>query len=171
MKWYVLQVYAGYEPAVKAGLHKRIKEQGLEDLFGEILVPTAQQKKYFSSDEEKDQQLFPGYVLIEMNIVPESTRLVLSGPRILRFLGGKDPASLSKKEVDRVLSQIKGDIIVGAKKEEFIIGSEVEIEDGPFSGFVGLVDKVESGTEKLTIMVSIFGRMTPVEIGFHQVKR
>ncbi len=171
-RWYVVQVYAGYEQAVKTDIERRISEQELQDSFGEVIIPSAKLKKLFATPEEsQDQQLFPGYVLVEMEMTLEAMRLVTSSFRALRFLGGKDPEPLAQKEVDRIIQQMKGEIEIGVVKEEFTIGGEVEIQEGPFSGFVGIVDKVDQENEKLTIMVSIFGRMTPVELGFYQVKR
>ena len=170
-RWYVIQVYAGYEETVKTDIEKRIEEESLQDKFGQILIPAAKLKKMFAADDSKDQQLFPGYMLVEMEMSPETMRLVTSSLRVLRFLGGKNPAPLPKREVDRIISQMKGEIEIGPKEVEFAEGQEVEIQDGPFSGFVGIVEKVEAEGEKLTVMVSIFGRMTPVELGFHQVKR
>lgn len=170
--WYVVQVYAGYEELVKKDISRRIKEEGLEESFGEVLVPSAKVKGLFEADAQKadDQQLFPGYLLVEMLLSPVSMRLVLSTPKVLRFLGGKDPAALSKKEVDRITLQMKGEVVVPGKKSEFVEGREVEINEGPFAGFVGIIDKIEDEAEKLTVMVSIFGRMTPVELRFDQVK-
>jgi len=170
-RWYVIQVYAGYEEQVRSDLSMRIKQDGLEALFGDILVPSAKLKEFFTATEAKDQRLFPGYVLIEMDLVPESMHLVVSSPRVLKFLGGKEPAPISKKEIERIISNIKGEVVVSSAKPEFNEGSEVEITGGPFAGFVGLVDKVDKDAEKLTVMVSIFGRLTPVELGFDQVKR
>jgi transcriptional antiterminator NusG len=169
-KWYVIQVYAGYEDAVKADLTKRIQSEGLEDKFGEILIPSAKLKQVFDEQQGKDSQLFPGYMLIEMELLPETIRLVTSSMRVIKFLGGKDPVSLSKKEIDRVLGQVKGEVAVVQKKSEFTVGSEVEIKEGPFAGFVGIIDKVDEENERLTVMVSIFGRMTPVELNFSQIK-
>ena len=170
-RWYVVQVYAGYEDSVKADLAKRIKDENLEDYFGEILIPAAKMRQFFEVDTPKDEQLFPGYILIEMEMDPRAMRAVQVGPRVLRFLGGLEPAPLSQKEIDRILSQMKGEITVGKKDEEFIsVGSEVDIQEGPFAGFVGVVEKVDQENERLTVMVSIFGRMTPVELGFHQIK-
>ena len=169
-RWYVVQVYAGYEEAVRADLLKQTQKEGLQDYFGEILIPTAQQKQVFTG-EQKDRQLFPGYMLIEMEMVPEAMRLVTSSLRVIKFLGGTEPVPLAQKEIDRIISQIKGEVAVGVEREEFTVGSEVEIQDGPFAGFVGMIEKVEKENEKLTVMVSIFGRMTPVELGFQQVKR
>jgi transcriptional antiterminator NusG len=171
-RWYVVQVYAGYEEAVKADLLKRIEEKQLQDRFGQILVPSAKLKHLFEVVDFKDQQLFPGYILIEMEVAPETVRLVTSSARVLRFLGGQhEPVPLTQKEIDRVISQIKGEISVATEKNDFVIGSEVEIAQGPFAGFVGIIDKVEKENERLTVMVSIFGRMTPVELGFDQIKR
>ncbi len=171
-RWYVVQVYAGYEDAVKADILKRIEERELQERFGEALIPAAKLRQFFEAADTKDQQLFPGYILIEMEMAPETMRAVTSSPRVLRFLGGMEPAPLSQKEIDRILSQMKGEITVGKVTEEFIAqGSEVDISDGPFSGFVGVVEKVDQENEKLTVMVSIFGRMTPVELGFHQIKQ
>ena len=171
-RWYVVQVYAGYEEAVKADILKSIQEKSLESSFGEVLVPSAKMKQFFGDgDESKDQQLFPGYILIEMELSPGTMRLITSTPRVNRFLGGTEPVPLSKREIDRVVSQVKGEIVVVPAKSEFDIGSEIDIKDGPFAGFVGIVDKIDQDAEKLTVMVSIFGRMTPVELNFDQVKR
>ena len=170
-RWYVAQVYAGYEEAVKKDIQKRIKEKNLEEKFGEVLVPSAKLKPFFTAAKEsEDQQLFPGYILVEMVAEPSTIRAVTSLPRVLRFLGGKDPIPLAKREIERVLSQVKGEIVVSSEKSEFSVGSEVDIDEGPFAGFVGIVDGVDQESEKLTVMVSIFGRMTPVELRFDQVK-
>jgi transcriptional antiterminator NusG len=98
-------------------------------------------------------------------------RLVTSSSKVLKFLGGKEPVALSKKEVEKIISNMKGEVIVSSTKPEFTEGSEIEIASGPFAGFVGIIDKVDSEAEKLTVMVSIFGRLTPVELSFDQVKR
>jgi transcriptional antiterminator NusG len=170
-RWYVVQVYAGFEEQIKADINKRIIHEGMQDYFGDILIPSAKIQQFFDADQEKDQQLFPGYMLIEMESNPEAIRLVTSTPRVNRFLGGKEPAPISKKEIERILSQVRGEVAVSIPtKAEFQMGTEVEISDGPFTGFVGMIDKVDKETEKLTVMVSIFGRSTPVELRFDQVK-
>lgn len=170
-RWYVVQVYAGYEQAAKIDIERRIQAEQMQDYFGDILVPAAKSKPMFASDDSADQQLFPGYILIEMEMTPESLRVVTSSIRVLRFLGGKNPEPISQKEIDRIISQVSGEIAVEVEREEFAIGSEVDIVEGPFAGFVGIIDSVDYNNEKLTVMVSIFGRMTPVELGFHQIKR
>jgi transcriptional antiterminator NusG len=171
-RWYVIQVYAGYEEGVRADLSKRIQEEGMQESFGQVLVPSAAMKHFFDAGSAKDEQLFPGYVLVEMELgAPGVMRLVTSAPRVLRFLGGKDPVPLSQKEIDRIISQVKGEVAVAKEKSDFVVGKEVDIADGPFAGFVGIIDRIDEESERLTVMVSIFGRMTPVELGFNQVKQ
>jgi len=171
-RWYVVQAYAGYEEAAKKDILKRVEELGLQDLVGDVLVPAAKIKPVLgSADAEEAQQLFPGYVLIEMEAMPEVVQAVTRCMRVVGFLGGRNPMPLSQAEADRFLAQVRGEVAVVAKDEKFAVGDEVEILDGPFSGFVGIVDKVDVEGEKLSVMVSIFGRMTPVELGFGQVKR
>lgn len=172
-RWYVVQIYAGYEEAITTDLSRRIKELGLEDYFGQILSASAKARDMLQAVEEpsKGQQLFPGYLLIEMQAVPEAIRLVETTPRVIRFLGGKQPTPLSHKEVERVMAQVSGEVALEAKESGFVVGSEIEIIEGPFAGFVGIVEEIDEENERLRIMVSIFGRMTPVELGFEQVKR
>lgn len=169
-KWYVVQVYAGYENIVKADIEKGIGEKDLQEKFGDILVPSAKMKQFFTEDDSiKDQQLFPGYILINMDCVPEAIKLVSSTARVIRFLGGVQPVALSQREVDRIISQVKGEVKIAAQKHQFELKKEVEIKEGPFSSFVGIIDHIDEENEKLTVMVSIFGRMTPVELDFSQV--
>ncbi len=172
-KWYVIQVLAGYEDRIRADLLKTIEEKGLQDKFGDILIPSAKAK---SSHEEvlknpEEQYLFPGYMLVELEPVQEALRLVTQTPRISRFLGGKEPLALSPSEMERVLAQIRGEVVVSREKHAFETGSETEITDGPFAGFMGIIEAIDETHERLTVMVSIFGRMTPVELAFDQVKR
>ncbi len=170
-RWYVVQVYAGYEDAVKQDIERSIEKSDLGEHFGQILVPSAKAKPLADGEEEKGEQLFPGYILVEMEDSVQAKRLVKASPRAIRFLGGKDPIAMPQNEVDRVIKQIRGEVKVVKEKSEFTVGSEVDITEGPFAGFVGIIEKIDDESEKLTVMVSIFGRMTPVEIGFGQVKR
>lgn len=170
-QWFVIQVYAGYEEAVKADLVKRIEEAELQEFFGEVLVPSAKVKQFFVSDEaEEDQQLFPGYMLVEMEMTPEAFRLVATMPRVIRFLGGANPVPLTSREIDRIMAQMRGDVKLAVEKCQFEVGKEAEIISGAFAGFVGVIDSIDYEGEKLAVMVSIFGRMTPVELSFDQVK-
>ena len=175
-RWYVIQVYTGFEDIVRADLSKRIQEESLEELFGDIVVPTSSATEMFSAVSEnssgkaKREKIFPGYLLVQMEMNSEAYRLAIEVPRVTRFLGGESPMSLSNKEVERIFAQMSGKTTITTDKALFVEGSEVSIVSGPFSGFVGIVEKVDDDHEKLTVMVSIFGRLTPVELGFDQVK-
>lgn len=170
--WYVLQIYAGYEDQVKKDLERLIAEKGAQEEFGQILAPTAKMKQMFGEMDDADQQLFPGYMLVEMvEPTPEMIRMVVSGPRVLRFLGGKNPIAISRKEIDRVFQKMEGGVVFKEDKADFAVDSEVTVSEGPFAGFVGVIEKVDFDAERLTVMVSIFGRMTPVELRFDQVKK
>ena len=170
-RWYVVQVYTGFEDIVKKDLEIRVLEEGMQDLFGQILIPTGEVASFFSDASAKKEKIFPGYLLVQMEMTGDTFRLVSSTTRVTRFLGGESPMPLSNKEVDRIFEQISGKIVVPQEKSPFVSGGEIHIAQGPFSGFVGIIDKVDEEREKLTVMVSIFGRMTPVELGFDQVKK
>lgn len=169
-RWYVVQVYTGYEDRVQADLEKSIEEAGVEELFGQVLVPRGDMISMFTGEEPAKEKIFPGYLLINMEMVGEAHRLVVNLARVSRFLGGESPMALSDKEVERIFTQIEGGLSVSADKSTFTVGGEVHITSGPFSGFFGVIDKVDDEHERVSVMVSIFGRMTPVELGFDQVK-
>ena len=172
-RWYVVQVYTGFEDAVMADLESRIAAEGLQDYFGQVLVPSGKAMQFWSDseDEEQREKIFPGYVLIQMEMVSEAYQMVMSVSRIYKFLGGENPMPLSTKEVERIFSQMSGRLAVASDKLPFAVGSEVHISSGPFAGFVGMIDKIDEEHKKLTVMVSIFGRLTPVELGFDQIKK
>lgn len=171
-RWYVVQVYTGFEDIVKADLEARAKETGLTDLLGQVLIPASEVASMFAADtKSKKEKIFPGYLLIQLDMTGDMYRLVSSTPRVTRFLGGESPVPLSDKEVERIFAQMAGKLSLSQDRTLFTVGNEVHITTGPFSGFVGIIDKVDEEKERLTIMVSIFGRMTPVELGFDQVKK
>jgi transcriptional antiterminator NusG len=170
-RWYVVQVYTGFEDIVKTDIEKRAQEEDLQDLLGEILIPAGEITSFFAENKSKKEKIFPGYLVIQIDLTGDMYRLVASTPRVTRFLGGEAPVPLSDKEVERIFAQISGKLLVPHEKTTFIVGSEIQIASGPFSGFVGIIDKVDDDREKITVMVSIFGRHTPVELGFDQIKK
>lgn len=170
-QWYVVQVYTGYEDTVKEDLERRVVAEGAQDLFGEILIPMGEVSRGGLQEEAKKEKILPGYVLVEMEMVPEAFQLVTSVPRVAKFLGGADPMPLSEREIEQIRGQMTGKLIVTREEIAFVDGSEVTIVSGPFAGFIGIVEQVDEEREKITVMVSIFGRLTPVELGFDQVKR
>jgi transcription termination/antitermination protein NusG len=170
-RWYVVQVYTGFEDVVRVDLQKRVEEEGLQELFGDVVVPTGEIVERFSGGETHKEKIFPGYLLVQMEMAGDSQRLVMTTSRVMRFLGGASPMSLSEEEVSRIFSQISGEFSVAREQDSFAVGGEVHIAGGPFTGFVGVVESVDDEHERIVVMVSIFGRMTPVELGFDQVKR
>ena len=170
MKWYVLQIYAGYEEKIKKDLHKKIIELSLQDKIGQIIIPSAKMKKNIGGEEE-DQQLFPGYMLVEADMSRDVLHIITESPRVIRFLGDKNPVAISKKEVNKIFEKVETGVTLSEDKVEFAVDGEVSIIEGPFAGFVGVVDKIDMDAERLTVMVSIFGRMTPVGLRFDQVEK
>jgi len=170
-QWYIIQIIPGNEEKVKSEILKRIQELKMQDFFGDILIPEAKQISSFSTLEEKSEQLFPGYMIVSLVPEPEFFRLVKTVPRVIRFLGGESPIPLSIEEVERIVAQVKGEVKVIKQQEIlFVVGREVEIISGPFSGFSGIINSVDDIKQRLVVMVSIFNRLTPVEIMFDQVK-
>ncbi len=164
-------MYAGYEEATRADVLKSVQERGLQDQFGEVLIPSAKAQGVFGLVvDERDRQLFPGYMIVNMEATPEAIRLVQHSSRVVRFLGGKEPMPLPAKEVARVLAQIRGDVVLAKEKKSFEVDKEVEIDSGPFAGFVGIVESINEDAQRLVVMVSILGRMAPVELNFDQIK-
>jgi transcriptional antiterminator NusG len=168
--WYIIQVIPGNEEKIQHEIYRRIEERELQAFFGEVLIPQAKIGQYFNNTEEQNEQLFPGYMLIEMDLNPITFRLVKTVSNVYRFLGGENPVPISQAEADRVLAQVRGDIVI--KKTDIVlhIGNEIEIKNGPFAGFSGVVNAVDEEKQRLTVMVSIFGRSTPIEVTFDQVK-
>jgi transcriptional antiterminator NusG len=172
--WYIVQVVSGNELKIKEEIERSVFENGLGDFFGEIIIPNAKRINAAQSsndDGESDINLFPGYILVLIDPTVEIMHLIKSVNRVVRFLGdASSPAMLEDAEVDRIFSQIRGEVSVSVKDIIFEIGREVEIASGPFMGFSGLIQSIDDLKSKLTVVVSIFGRATPVEIFFNQVK-
>lgn len=175
-KWYIVQIIAGYEDRVKTEILRRITERDLNEQFGDILIPEAKtQKNYFASgkvDDSSIEQLFPGYIVV--SLVPEVSnfRLVKTVNRVIRFLGGESPLPLSQEEVDRILLQISGKVVVSSIESiTYQAGDTIEISGGPFSGFSGVINSVDEQKQKIVVMINIFNRLTPIEILFSHVKK
>ncbi|MBN1164821.1 MAG: transcription termination/antitermination factor NusG [Candidatus Krumholzibacteriota bacterium] len=171
MRWYVLHTYSGREAKVRDTVERLIKASDFQDKFGKVLVATedvAEMKK--GKKKVTTRKLFPSYILIEMEMTNETWSLIENVPGVTHFVGGgKKPFPIPKKEVDRILGRME-------KKEgiipevPFTIGEHVNVIDGPFSEFTGIVDEINPERGKLKVLVSIFGRETPVELDFLQVK-
>ncbi len=171
--WYVVHTYAGFEGRVKDSILERANQMGLQDKIGQVLVPTEDVIEIKEGKKRTStRKFFPGYVLVEMDMSNESWQMIKETPKVTGFVGGgSQPIPLAQEEVDTLLKQIDSGTAVPRQKEEFHKGDSVRIIDGPFLGFNGMVDDVDQERSRLKVLVSIFGRGTPVELGFLQVER
>jgi len=169
--WYVIHTYSGFEEKIKTTLEENIQKKGLEDKITKILIPTEKTIELKGGKKrERSKKFYPGYILIEMEMNDETWHLVRSTPRVTGFVGGMEPTPLQKEEVDIVIQQLeKGP--APRVKTQFERGDSVRITDGPFSNFNGLVDEVDTDHNKLRVLVTIFGRQSPVELNFLQVEK
>ncbi len=173
-KWYVVHTYSGYENRVEQTLKERIKQHDAEHLFSEILVPreTEEQK---GDRRGAARKFFPGYIFVKMELNTETWHIVKDTPRVSGFVGGgKDPGScrpVPEHEVARITNQMTEGAARPTPTVRFEEGETVRVTDGPFANFSGTVDEVNADKAKLRVLVSIFGRATPVELDFSQVEK
>lgn len=173
-RWYVVHAYSGFETYVKQALHERIKLDGVEEKFGEILVPTEEVVELRAGQKRKSaRKFFPGYVLVEMEMDDQTWHLVKSVPKVLGFIGGTSdkPAPITAKEADTILQRMQDSTDKPKPKVLFEIGEVVRVIDGPFADFNGVVEEVNYEKNRLRVAVLIFGRSTPVELQFDQVEK
>ena len=173
-RWYVVHAYSGYEKHVMRALTERVKLAGMEEKFGEILVPTEEVVEMKNGVKRKsERKFFPGYVLVHMDMDDESWHLVKECPKVMGFIGGKadKPAPISDKEADNILNRIRTNIDAPRPKTLFEPGEVVRVADGPFADFNGVVEEVNYEKSRLRVAVMIFGRSTPVELEFNQVEK
>ena len=174
MRWFVVQAFSNYEKRVKLSLEERIARHGMEDFFGEIMVPTEDVVEMKAGQKRtSERKFFPGYVLVQMVMNDESWHLVKSTPRVSGFIGGKAsvPAPLPDAETMGILLQVQGGAHAPRHKFSFEPGELVRVTEGPFADFNGTVEDVNYEKSKLRVAVSIFGRSTPVELDFGQVEK
>ncbi|MBI3377746.1 MAG: transcription termination/antitermination factor NusG [Nitrospirae bacterium] len=169
--WYVVHTYSGSEEKVKQAIEDKADKKNLRDKIAQVLVPTERIIELKGGGKkESNKKFYPGYILIEMELDDESWHLVRKTPRVTGFVGGSNPVALSQEEVDVILQQMeKGH--APQVKTQYQKNETVRITDGPFSNFLGYIEDVDMDHGRLKVMVSIFGRQTPVELNFFQVER
>jgi transcriptional antiterminator NusG len=174
MNWYVVHTYAGFENKVKASIMETVSKLGLQERIGQILVPTEEVLSIKGGKKRKSQRkFFPGYILVEMEMDDNTWHIVKDTPKVTGFVGGStNPTPLSEEEVKNILKQAEEGAVAQAQpKQAYQKGDRVRVIDGPFSSFIGTVEDVNPTQGRLRVMVSIFGRSTPVELEFLQVER
>ncbi|RKZ37712.1 MAG: transcription termination/antitermination protein NusG [Gammaproteobacteria bacterium] len=173
-RWYVVHAYSGFENQVKKMLGERITRGGLDDQFGDVLVPTEEVVEMREGQKRKsDRKFFPGYVLVQMEMTDETWHLVRGVPKVMGFIGGSSdkPAPISDSEADTILQRIQEGVEKPRPKVLFEPGEVVRVVDGPFNDFSGVVEEVNYEKSRLRVAVLIFGRSTPVELEFGQVEK
>ncbi len=174
MRWYVVHAYSGFEKSVARNLVERIERAGMKDRFGEIMVPVEEVVEMKAGQKKTaERKFFPGYVLVQMEMDDDTWHLVKSTPKVTGFVGGTatKPAAISEKEVQAILDQMREGVEKPRPKVLFEVGELVRVIDGPFTDFNGNVEEVNYDKSKLRVSVMIFGRATPVELGFGQVEK
>ncbi len=169
--WYAIHTYAGYENAVERNLKQRVESLGIHDKIFNVIVPTEKKIKIKGGKRvEVEEKIYPGYVLVDMMVTDDSWYVVRNTPRVTGFVGsGIHPVPLNKEEVASLFSRMKSDTL--KHNIELEIGENVSIVDGPFKEFEGKVESVDQERGKVNVLVSMFGRETPVELDFLQVKK
>ncbi len=173
-RWYVVHAYSGFEKSVQKALAERIARAGMEDKFGQILVPVEEVVEMKAGQKSiSERKFFPGYVLVEMEMTDDSWHLVKNTAKVTGFIGGtaNKPTPISQREVDAILRQIQEGVEKPKPKVLFEVGEGVRVKEGPFTDFHGNVEEVNYDKSKLRVSVSIFGRATPVELEFSQVEK
>jgi transcription termination/antitermination protein NusG len=173
-RWYVVHAFSGFEKQVQRSMAERITRAGMEDMFGEILVPTEEVVEMKGGQKRRsDRKFFPGYVLVEMEMNDETWHLVKEVPKVMGFIGGTSdrPAPITEKEANTILSRVQEGVDKPRPKILFEPGEMVRVVDGPFNDFNGTVEEVNYEKSRLRVAVLIFGRSTPVELDFHQVEK
>lgn len=172
-KWYVVHTFSGFEHKVKTALEERIKTLGKEELFGEVLVPMEKVVELVKGKKKtSSRKFFPGYILVQVELNDETWHIVKGTPKVTGFVGGStQPPAVSEEEIKTITQQIEEGAIKPKPRMLFSVGESVKVVDGPFVDFNGVVEEVRPEKGKLRVLISIFGRATPVELDFVQVER
>ena len=173
LKWYIVHTYSGFEHKVKGALEERIAASGHAELFGQILVPTENVVELVKGKRKtSSRRFYPGYILVQMELNEETWHIVNNTSKVTGFLGGNDvPIPVPEEEVESIIGRMEAGKLKPQPKYYFEEGDEVRVIDGPFTNFTGIVENVKPDKGKIRVMVSIFGRPTPVELEFVQVTK
>ena len=173
LKWYIVHVYSGFENKVKAALQERITASPHPEKFGEVLVPTEEIVELVKGKRKtSSRKFYPGYILVQLALDDETWHIVSDTAKVTGFLGGRNkPTPLSDKEAEQIINRMAAGKLKPQPKYFFESGDEIRVIDGPFTNFSGTVEEVNQEKGKIKVLVSIFGRATPVELDFVQVQK
>jgi transcriptional antiterminator NusG len=172
-RWYAVHAYSNFEKKVADSIREQAKQRGLAHLFEEIMVPTEKVVEVRRGRKvDAERKLFPGYVLVKMDLTDEAYHLIKNTPKVTGFLGADNkPMALSENEAQHIIRQVQEGIERPKPSVTFEVGEQVRVSDGPFASFNGTVEEVDEGRSRVKVAVSIFGRATPVELEFAQVEK
>ena len=171
-KWYGIHTYSGFENKVRLSLLERVKNQGLEEHFGDVLIPSETVVELKKGEKRtSSRKFFPGYILVNMELNDETWHVVKETSKVTGFVGGNNPVAIPDEEVLKITRRMEEGAEKPRPKVLFEVGETVRVIDGPFLNFSGVVEDVKPDKGKLRVMVSIFGRATPVELEFMQVEK
>ncbi len=172
LKWYIVNTFSGHENRAKLGLEERIKNNKLDDQFGEILIPTENVMSMVKGQRRTStRKFYPGYMFVEMKMNEHSFHLVKATPKITGFLGGTNPSPVPKRDIKGVQTAMDVNTVKAAVTVSYNVGETVQVIDGPFTTFSGVVEEVNTDKERVKVVVSMFGRATPVELAFTQIDK
>lgn len=172
-KWYVVQAYSGYEGKVKSALEERVRQHNMEEFFGQILIPkeNVQDSTKTGSKRIRSRTFYPGYVFVNMDLNERTWHLVKDTPKVSGFVGGRHPSPVPESEIAAIFQQVAEGAAKPKPRVVFEPGDHVRVTDGAFANFTGTVQDVNAAKQKVTVLVSIFGRATPVELDYGQVEK
>ena len=172
-KWYVIQAYSGYEGKVKLSLEERIKQHGMDQFFGDILIPkeNVQELRAGGTKRVTTRNFYPGYIFVQMDLNERTWHLVKDTPKVSGFVGGRHPTAVPEPEISAIAQQVAEGAAKPKPRVVFDQGDHVRVTDGAFANFTGVIEEVKPDKQKVRVLVSIFGRATPVELDYGQVEK
>jgi transcriptional antiterminator NusG len=171
MKWYVVQVYSGFEQKVKLSLAERIRQASMDHHFGDVLIPTETVQDNQGGRRVSSKTFYPGYIFVQMAMSDEAWHVVRDTPKVTGFVGGRKPQPVPSPEIQSVVQQVEEGKAAPRPRVMFTAGDHVRVNDGAFANFTGTVEEVKPEKQKVRVLVSIFGRATPVELDYSQVEK
>lgn len=171
MKWYVVQVYSGFEQKVKLSLVERIRQASMDHAFGDVLIPTETVQDSQGGRRVSSKTFYPGYIFVQMAMSDEAWHVVRDTPKVTGFVGGRKPQPVPAPEIQSVVQQVEEGAAKPRPRVIFSAGDHVRVNDGAFANFTGTIEEVKPEKQKVRVLVSIFGRATPVELDYSQVEK
>ncbi|GHT97680.1 transcription termination/antitermination protein NusG [Alphaproteobacteria bacterium] len=173
MRWYVVNVYSGFERRVLESIYDQANRSGLQGMFGEILIPAEEITEIKKGEKVKtERKFFPGYILVQMNLTDETWHMVRSVQKVSGFLGARGkPRPISSAEVEKIVKKVEDSATTASCAVNYEIGDSVSVCDGPFASFQGVIEEADMEKERVKVSVSIFGRPTNVDLSFSQIEK